>query len=175
MVYSPSFVASDNAVCVSNSSKGYVKLNVNPVGGANSSRTNVKQVIDKDKHVQQISAASHADVNPNCDNINDWQGSEDIVSSTCQSVTMVTDSDKIRVIHAPDVSDPTAEVISAPGVEGETGQGFDGQNVAAKVISAPGTQGKSHHNHVAGIQCKQGNQSVEMTQSGLLPWYDVLV
>ena len=114
-IYSHSFVASDSAVHVSNSSKGYVKPNVNPVGGANASRTNVKQVIDKDKHVQQIFTASHADVNPNYDNMNDWQGSEDIVSPTGQSMTMVTDSDGIQFIHAPDVSDPTAEVISAPG------------------------------------------------------------
>ena len=173
VVYSRSFVASDNAVHVSNSSKGYVKPNVNPVGGASASRTNVKQVIDKDKHVQQIFTASHADVNPNCDNINDWQGSEDIVSPTGQSVTMVTDSDPIRVTLSPDVSDPIAEVISAPGVVSEPGQGFEGQNVAAKVMSAPGTQGKSHPDHVVGIQCKQGNESAEMVQSGLLPLYDV--
>ena len=92
VVYSRTFVASDNTVRVSNSSKGYVKPNVNPVGRANASRTNLKQVIDKDKHVQQIFTASHTDVNPNCHNINDWHGSEDIVSPTGQSVTMVTDS-----------------------------------------------------------------------------------
>ena len=86
---------------------------------------------------------------------------------------MVTDSDRIRVIHGPDVSDPTAEVISAPGVVSETGQGFDGQNVATKVISAPGTQGKSHLDHIVSSQCKQGNPNVEMVQSGLLPLYDV--
>ena len=175
VVYSRSFVASGSAVRISNPSEGHVKPNVNPVGGANASRTNVKKVIDKDKHVKQFFffTASHAHVSPNCDNINDWQGSEDIVSPTGQSVTMVKDSDRIWVIHAPDVSDPTAEVISAPGVVSETGQGFEGQNVAAKVISAPGTQGKSHSDHIVGSQCKQGNPSVEMVQSGLLPLYDV--
>ena len=45
--------------------------------------------------------------------------------------------------------------------------------MAAKVMSAPGTQGKSHLDHVVGIQCKQGNQSAEMVQSGLLPLFDV--
>ena len=112
-------------------------------------------------------------MNPNCDNINDWQGSEDIVSPTGQSVAMIKHSDRIRVIQAPDVSDPTAEVISASGVVSEAGQGFEGQNVAAKVISASGTQGKSYSDHVTGSQCKQDNPSVEMVQSGLLPLYDV--
>ena len=134
-----------------------------PVGRVNASRTNVKQVIDKDKYVKQASAASHAHVNPNNDRIDDWQGSEDIVSPTGQSVTMVMESDRIRVIQAPDVSDPTAEVISAPRGINETGQGFEGQDVAAKVISVSGTQGKSHSN----------NSSAEMIQSGLLPLYDV--
>ena len=92
VVYGRSFVASGSAVHVSNPSEGYVKPNVNPVDGANASHTNVKQVIDKDKHVKQASAASHAHVNPNCDNIDNWQGSEDIVSPTGQSVTMVMDS-----------------------------------------------------------------------------------
>ena len=71
------------------------------------------------------------------------------------------------------MSDPTAEVISAPGVVNETGQGFEGQNMAAKVISASGTQGKSHSDQVIGSQYKQDNPSAEMVQSGLLPLYDV--
>ena len=86
---------------------------------------------------------------------------------------MVMDSDRIRVIQAPDVSDPTAEVISALVVVNETGQGFEGQNVAAKIMSASGTQGKSHSDHVIFSQCKQDNPSAEMVQSGLLPLYDV--
>ena len=173
VVHGRTFVASGSAVHVSNPSKGYVKPNVNPVGGVNASCTNVKQVIDKDKYVKQASAASHAHVNPNYDRIDDWQGSEDIVSPTGQSVTMVMESDRIRVIQAPDVSNPTAEVISAPRGVNETGQGFEGQNVAAKVISVSGTQGKSHSNKISGSQYKQDNSSAEMIQSGLLPLYDV--
>ena len=86
---------------------------------------------------------------------------------------MVMESDRIRVIQAPDVSDPTAEVISAKRGINDTGQGFEGQNMAAKVISASGTQAKSHSNNISGSQYKQYNSSAEMIQSGLLPLYDV--
>ena len=82
----------------------------------------MKQVIEKDVFLKQTSIASHANVNPNCDKMNNWQGSENIVSPTGQVVTMVPDSDRIRVTQAPDVSDSIAEVISAPGVEGKISQ-----------------------------------------------------
>ena len=74
VVHGRTFVASGSAVHVSNPNRGYVKPNVNPVGGVNASRTNVKQVIDKDKYVKQASAASHTHVNPNYDGIDEWQG-----------------------------------------------------------------------------------------------------
>ena len=82
VVYSRVFVASDSAVSVSSSNKGYVKHNVNPVGGANASRTNVQQVIGCEAHIKQMPCASHVNVNSNCDKTNRLQGSGDIVSPT---------------------------------------------------------------------------------------------
>ena len=173
VVYSRMFVASDSAVRVSSRSDRNVKPNVNPVGGANASCSNVKQMIDKDKRVQQIVAGSHANVNPNCDNINDWQGSEDIVSPTGQSVTMVTDSVRTRGMHAPDVSKLTAEVISAPGVETNVGQDCKDGKVTAKIMSAPEDQSEYKFNTVADMKGKNRHQREESVQSRLLPLYDV--
>ena len=56
-----------------------------------------------------------------------------------QKVTEMDNSDHICVSQAPDVLDPTAEVIPAPGVNGENYK----SDIAAKVISAPEVQGKS--------------------------------
>ena len=55
-------------------------------------------------------------------------------------MTWVKNSDEIWVGQASDVSDPTAEVILAPGVEGKSDQVCEDQNMAAKVMSAPEAQ-----------------------------------
>ena len=175
VVHSHVSVASDSPVHVSSSNKGCVKPNLNPVGGANASRTNIKQVIGSNTHVKQMPSASHANVNPNCDKTNRLQGSGDIVSPTDQMVTWVKNLDQIRVGQTSDVSDPIAEVISATGVEDKTDQVCEDQNMAAKVMSAPEAQGKFHADNTTNCKLKKGEQSVEMVQSGLLPLYDVNV
>ena len=66
-------MASDNAVYVSNSSKCYVKPNLNLVSGVDASHTDVKPVIGSDAYVKQILPGNvlHANVNPACVNA-DW-------------------------------------------------------------------------------------------------------
>ena len=172
VIHSHVFVASDIAVHVSSSSKGCVKPNVTPVSGTNASRSYVKQVTGSAANVKQMTSTSQVNVNPNCENTDMLQGSGDIVSLTDQIVTMVNSSDQVQVSQAPDVSDLTAEVISAPGVKGKTDQVYNDQNMAAKVISAPEAQGKSLAGNVTDCKVENDEQGTEMIQCGPLPLYD---
>ena len=172
VVHSRVFVASDSAGLVSSSDQGYVKHNVNPVSGVNASHAHVKAVVDTDKHVKQF-VSSHAVVNPDYDQTSSRQGSGDIVSPAEKSVTMVTESDQIRVSRAPDVSDPTAEVISIPKVKNVTESGFEDPQMAAKVISSQGSESDFNINDKVEIKCDEIDSIGEKAQSGLLPVYDV--
>ena len=172
VVHSRVFVASDSAGLVSSSDQGYLKHNVNPVSGVNASHAHVKAVVDTDKHVKQF-VSSHAVVNPDYDQTSSRQGSGDIVSPAEKSVTMVTESDQIRVSRAPDVSDPTAEVISIPKVKNVTESGFGDPQMAAKVISSQGSESDFNINDKVEIKCDEIDSIGEKVQSGLLAVYDV--
>ena len=115
----------------------YVKPNVN-LYELNASCTNVKTSLVSDAYVKQPLSANvlHDKENITCAGVSLQNCSGGIVVASEREAVAKHSPDKNRVRSAPDVSDPTAEVISPVGPSVDITEEHGSQNQAAKVISA---------------------------------------
>ena len=140
--------------------EGYVRPNVNPPV-LNASRTNVKTLLVGDGYVKQ-------DLPANVTHSKENNTSAGIRLQDCAGGTVVASDgravanynpDKNRVRSAPDVSDPTAKVISPARSSVDITKAYGRQKQAAKVISA------------TELDSKGSNQN--SSECDLIPLFDI--